>query len=166
MLVKSLVSALVLGAWQARAVVGPGIVTGDTSVHDPSMCKVGNTWWLFSTGPGIEIRTSTDRTAWKFAGRVFPNGASWTDAYTGQSNGSIWAPDCYHDGSKFRLYYAASSFGSQKSAIFLATSTSGNPGTWTNNGVVLTSSPGGAYNAIDAAIWVGVRVAPLTVESE
>ena len=45
-------------------------------------------------------------------------------------------------------------------------------GTWTNNGVVLTSSPGGAYNvcpsrtvkyvqlmklpqAIDAAIWVG-----------
>jgi hypothetical protein len=40
-----------------------------------------------ATGVGIEIRTSTDRTAWTKVGVVWPNGASWTDAYTGTSNG-------------------------------------------------------------------------------
>ncbi|KZV89858.1 secreted arabinase [Exidia glandulosa HHB12029] len=154
--ISSLVSivALLASTYSVGAVVGPGVVTGDTSVHDPSMCKVGSTYYLFSTAPGIEIRTSTDRTKWTLAGRVFPNGASWTDTYTGTSNGNLWAPDCYHDGSKFWLYYAASSFGSQKSAIFLATSTSGSPGSWTNNGLVISSAAGAAYNAIDPAITV------------
>lgn len=43
----------------------PGTVTGDTSgVHDPSVCKVDGTYYLYSTGIGIPIRTSTDRIAW------------------------------------------------------------------------------------------------------
>lgn len=40
-----------------------------------------------ATAVGIEIRTSTDRIAWTLVGKVWPNGASWTDAYTGTSNG-------------------------------------------------------------------------------
>ena len=72
------------------AVVGPGKVTGDTAVHDPTMCKDNaGTYFVFSTGTGIEIRTSTDRTAWTKTGLVWPNGASWTDEYTGVSDGYV-----------------------------------------------------------------------------
>lgn len=87
--------------------VGPGVVTGNTAVHDPTMCKdSAGKYFVFcestpiqfkeyktkenlATSPGIEIRTSTDRTAWTLVGKVWPNGASWTDAYTGTSNGSV-----------------------------------------------------------------------------
>ena len=133
------------------AQVGPGYVTGDIAVHDPTMCKDKNgKWYLFSTAPGIDIRTSTDRTNWVYAGRVFPNGqATWTDQYTGTRDGNIWAPDCYYNGNEFLLYYAASSFGSQKSAIFLAKSTSGNSGTWQNLGLVTSTTSANNYNAID-----------------
>ncbi|KAG8875535.1 hypothetical protein FRB98_007751 [Tulasnella sp. 332] len=50
---------------------------------------------------------------------------------------------------EFRLYYAASSFGSQNSAIFFAKSSTGKPGSWTNEGLVTSTSTGATYNAID-----------------
>jgi len=91
-----------------HAVVGPGTVTGNTAVHDPTMCKDNSgTYYVFcklagfrmgqsantsvlrssATAVGIEIRTSKDRTAWTLIGKVWPNGAPWTDQYTGTSNG-------------------------------------------------------------------------------
>jgi hypothetical protein len=107
-------------------------------------------------GEGIPIRKSTDRINWKFAGFVFPDGApSVTDAYTNTTNGSLWAPDVvsddnapvaifrclthnaffpqsYHaESNQFVLYYSASSFGSPISGIFLATSPTGEPGSFT-----------------------------------
>ena len=40
-------------------------VTGDINgVHDPSMCKVNGTYYLYGTGSGIGIRISTDRVHW------------------------------------------------------------------------------------------------------
>ncbi|KAG5639204.1 hypothetical protein H0H81_005683 [Sphagnurus paluster] len=134
----------------AVGAVGPGVVTGNTAVHDPTMCKDKNgKYFVFSTAPGLEIRTSTDRTAWTLAGKVWPNGASWTDAYTGTSNGNLWAPDCTYINGVFWLYYSASSFGSQKSAIFLAKSTTGLPGSWSNEGLITSTSSSNNYNAID-----------------
>jgi arabinan endo-1,5-alpha-L-arabinosidase len=50
---------------------------------------------------------------------------------------------------EFILYYAASSFGSQNSAIFLAKSKSGLPGSWVNHGLVTSTSNANDYNAID-----------------
>ncbi|OBZ71225.1 hypothetical protein A0H81_08430 [Grifola frondosa] len=44
-------------------------------------------YWLFWTGTGLEIRTSTDRTAWTFVGLIWPNGAGWTDSYMETSKG-------------------------------------------------------------------------------
>ncbi|KAH8795933.1 glycoside hydrolase family 43 protein [Flagelloscypha sp. PMI_526] len=139
----------------ALAVVGPGVVTGDTSVHDPTMCKdSAGKYWIFSTGVGLEIRTSTDRTAWSKVGLVWPSGASWTDAYTGTSNGALWAPDCQIANSKFRLFYSASTFGSQKSAIFLATSSTGAAGSWTHVSKVIETSSSNDYNAIDPNLFI------------
>lgn len=148
--------SLLATAGLARAVVGPGKVTGSTNVHDPTMCKDGNgKYWLFSTGVGLEIRTSTDRTAWTYVGLVWPNGApAATNTYTGTNNGALWAPDCTFVNGKFRLYYAASSFGSQKSGIFYATSSSGNPGTWTDEGLVISTPSSLNYNAIDPNLLI------------
>ncbi|KIY70284.1 glycoside hydrolase family 43 protein [Cylindrobasidium torrendii FP15055 ss-10] len=162
----------------ANAYVGPGKVTGVTTVHDPSMCKRGDgTYFIFSTAPGIQIITSKDRTAWTSPGVMFPNGAAtWTDAYTGTSNGNLWAPDCYWDGNQFWVWYSASSFGSRVSAIFLATSTTGNPGTWSNKGLVTSTTNSSNYNAIDpnlirvsnsawyltfGSFWTGIKIAQL-----
>ncbi|TDL15577.1 arabinanase [Rickenella mellea] len=134
----------------AHAVVGPGKVTGDIAVHDPTMCKDSTgKYWVFSTGTGLDIRTSTDRTAWTRVGVVWPNGAPWTDAYTNTTNGVLWAPDCTYANGEFNLYYAASTFGSQKSAVFFAKSKTGLPGSWTNYGLVTSTAKGNNYNAID-----------------
>ncbi|GLB38305.1 putative glycosyl hydrolase 43 family protein [Lyophyllum shimeji] len=150
----SLFAPLLLATF-GRAVVGPGTVTGNTAVHDPTMCK-DNTgkYFVFSTAVGIEIRTSTDRIAWTLIGKVWPNGAPWTDQYTGTSNGNLWAPDCTYLNGQFYLYYSASSFGSQNSAIFFAKSSTGLPGSWTNEGLVTSTSSANNYNAIDPNLLI------------
>jgi arabinan endo-1,5-alpha-L-arabinosidase len=94
-------------ATAGHAVVGPGVVTGNTAVHDPTMCKDNSgKYFVFcellaiqglkhrvtelaslATAVGLEIRTSPDRTTWSLVGKVWPNGAPWTDQYTGTSNG-------------------------------------------------------------------------------
>ncbi|KAG9094502.1 hypothetical protein FRC06_010738 [Ceratobasidium sp. 370] len=133
----------------------PGYVTGNITVHDPNICRQGDTWFLFSTDPGLTIRTSTDRINWTYRGRVWAPGQSpWTEQYTGQSDGSLWAPDCTITGGVFYLYYAASSFGSQNSAIFLAKSTTGLPGSWTDEGIVTSTTSANDYNAIDPSLLI------------
>ena len=138
----------------AASYPGPGAVTGNITVHDPSMIKgQDGVYYLFGTHNGIEIRTSTDRTNFSYAGSVLPNGATWAGAYTSNVK-DLWAPDVsYHNGTYF-LYYAVSSFGSNHSAIGLATSTTAKPGSWTDKGVVYTSNTSKDYNAIDPSLIV------------
>jgi arabinan endo-1,5-alpha-L-arabinosidase len=114
----------------------------------------GGTSLLASTAPGLDLRASTDRRTFRYAGKAFPNGANWTDAYTGTSNGNLWAPDITYVGGRFLMYYAASSFGSNTSAIFLASSTTGMPGSWTNHGLVHATTAGSDHNAIDPNLIV------------
>jgi arabinan endo-1,5-alpha-L-arabinosidase len=107
------------------------------------------------------------RQHWEYAGQAFPEGAPMqTEEYTKATNADLWAGDLHWDEKTQRmlLYATASSFGSQTSGIFLATSHSGLPGTWTNHGLVLDSKPGpgdslagnstSGYNAIDANLFV------------
>lgn len=65
----------------------------------------------------------------------------------------IWAPDISFFNNKWHLYYAVSSFGSQESAIGLATNTTLDPKTpdyqWVDQGEVLRSHAGDPWNAID-----------------
>lgn len=140
---------------EAASYPNPGVVKGNITVHDPSMTKgPDGTYLLGATAPGIDLRTSSDRTTFTYTGKAFPNGASWTDAYTGTSNGNLWAPDITYIGGKYLMYYAASSFGSNKSAIFLASSTTGKPGSWTNQGLVYSSTTSSDFNAIDPNLIV------------
>jgi arabinan endo-1,5-alpha-L-arabinosidase len=138
----------------ASAYPAPGRVTGDVGVHDPSVVKrPDGTYLVAHTGNDIALKTSTDRTAFRNAGSVFPGGASWTTTYTGGSR-NLWAPDISYRNGQYWLYYSASSFGSNRSAIFLATSPSGNSGTWTHRGLVVESRTGDNFNAIDPDLVV------------
>lgn len=127
----------------------PGVVTGSTGVHDPEVAKSpGGNYLLAHTGAGITLKTSTDRTRWNDAGAVFPNGAPWAHSYTNGSD-HLWAPDITYVNGRYYLYYSASTFGSNHSGIFLATSTTGAQGSWTNQGLVIESNTSDGFNAID-----------------
>lgn len=133
---------------------GPGVVSGATATHDPTMVKTpAGTYIVAQTGNNIPLSTSTDRTAFRAAGVAFPNGAPWTTAYTGGS-ASLWAPDISYHNGQYYLYYSASTFGSNRSAIFLATSPTGASGSWTNRGLVVESTTSSNFNAIDPNLIV------------
>jgi arabinan endo-1,5-alpha-L-arabinosidase len=147
-------AAGVVGPVSPQAYPNPGRVTGDIGVHDPATVKSpGGTYILVHTGDNLPIKTSTDRTAWRNAGVVWPNGASWTTPYTAGGR-SLWAPDISYRNGQYYLYYSASTFGSQRSAIFLATSSTGAAGSWTHRGLVIESSSSVNYNAIDPNLIV------------
>lgn len=141
------------------AYVGPGAVSGDVTDHDPSMLKTTNgTYYVFSTTlatphAGIEMRVSRDRVNFSNAGPAFSTLPSWINTYNGGDN-EMWAPDASYHNGKYWLYYAVSSFGSNTSAIGLATSSSAAPGSWSDQGPVFTSSSSSSYNAIDPGLTV------------
>ena len=131
---------------------GPGNITGATWAHDPTVVKrPDGSYLVATTGRGIPLKTSSDRTAWSDVGSAFPNGTPWTSSYT---TGDLWAPDLSYRNGQYYLYYSASTFGSMNSAIFLATSPSGNAGTWTNRGLVVSTTSSSNYNAIDPDLVV------------
>jgi arabinan endo-1,5-alpha-L-arabinosidase len=148
--------ALVAGTSPATAAEypNPAPVTGDTRVHDPAIVKTpAGTYIIASTGNNLELRTSTDRVNWRRTGSVWPAGAPWTLTFTRGST-SLWAPDISYRNGQYYLYYSASTFGSNNSAIFLATSPTANPGSWTDRGIVHQTSTASNYNAIDPNLVV------------
>jgi arabinan endo-1,5-alpha-L-arabinosidase len=135
----------------------PGRVTGSTGVHDPSVVKTPNgTYILAATGNNLVLKTSADRIDWRNAGAVWPSGAPWTLPFTGGSR-TLWAPDISFHNGQYYLYYSASTFGSQRSAIFLATSPTGATGSWTDRGLVIESSTAVNYNAIDPNLIIDAQ---------
>lgn len=128
----------------------PFPVYGDYYAHDPSrMIKQGNTYYLFRTSQGIMGKTSTDLRNWTYSGQIFPgNPPAWTTNAVPGFTGFFWAPDVVYLNGVYYLYYAVSTFGSQISAIGLATATNLS-GPWTDQGAVIQSTIGDVYNCID-----------------
>jgi arabinan endo-1,5-alpha-L-arabinosidase len=132
----------------------PGVVTGSTFAHDPTIVKKPAGGYILAyTAPGIGLKTSADRTRFTDAGKAFPNGTPWADTYTGGDT-NLWAPDISYRNGRYLMYYSASTFGSSRSAIFLAASTTGAAGTWTNQGKVVESTTSSGFNAIDPNLTV------------
>ncbi|HLU29990.1 MAG TPA: family 43 glycosylhydrolase [Glycomyces sp.] len=146
----------------------PGGLSGDLGTHDPALwagCS-GEPWYVFATGDGrfgdgtIPIRRSTDGgRSWQSLGTIWDAKPSWlTQQIPGVDN--LWAPEIHYDAGqgKYYLYYSASTFGSQRSLIALATNTTLDPADpdyrWVDEGAVLQSYEGDAYNAIDPNIVV------------
>ena len=121
-----------------------------TQVHDPDIIEENGTFYLFSTGEGVQVRTSTDLHAWTSAGQVFATKPAWITTTAASDPNALWAPEVAYFGGKYHLYYAASSFGSQSSCIGHATRTSLATGNWTDLGAAtICSTAADNWNAID-----------------
>src|SRR5215210_8451764 len=140
-----LLCCLISGPHDVRA----ADLRGDVRVHDPSMIKQGQTYYVFSTGApngsindgNIQIRASSDLINWRFLGTVFQQTPAWITDTLGVKPRSLWAPDISFFNGKYHLYYAASTFGSNNSLIALATNRTLDPSSpnykWLDEGVVL-----------------------------
>jgi len=130
-------------AYDAASPPKPLALTGNLGAHDPAAFVVGKTVYLAATG--IATKSSTNLTNW----------TSWPAGGGGRAG--AWAPDISNFGGAFHLYYAVSSFGSNKSCIGQATRAALDSGTWTDKGNVLCSNMGATkdnWNAIDPNIIV------------
>jgi arabinan endo-1,5-alpha-L-arabinosidase len=146
-------------------------LSGDLHTHDPALTRDGvhGDWYVFSTGDPnvahgtVQIRRSPDLRRWRYAGTVFADIPAWVStAVPGVQN--IWAPDVYRHDGVYYLYYAASTFGSNRSVIGLATNTTLDPDNpayhWLDRGLVTQSTPQDDYNAIDPGIVEDARGRP------
>lgn len=152
---RSMMQTLMLGATLALSLTA--CAAKQVSVHDPVLAKEGNTYYLFSTGPGVTFYSSANLRDWKEEGRVFAGDPVWAKNAAPTFNGHIWAPDIYFHDGKYYLYYSVSGFGKNTSGIGVTTNVTLNPRDpryrWVDQGMVLQSVPGrDNWNAIDANI--------------
>jgi arabinan endo-1,5-alpha-L-arabinosidase len=128
-------------------------------VHDPStIVECNGEYWTFYTGNGVGSWHSKDLVTWEAGPRVFSAAAPWVaEAVPGLRGANFWAPDVIKRGDKYWLYYAASTFGKNTSAIGLATNATLDPKDpkykWEDQGMVIKSGQGTDFNAIDPALF-------------
>lgn len=180
-----LAGVLTAALLSACASSGARRLSGDIAVHDPAYAVSDGTQYVYSTGNasvadgGIQIRSSTDGTTWRYRGEVWTEKPAWlTDAVPGVSN--LWAPELIEHEGTWYLYYSASTFGSNTSVIALATNSTLDPDDpayeWVDRGDVVASTKGDDFNTIDPGIvvdasgdpwmafgsfWSGIRIVPL-----
>jgi arabinan endo-1,5-alpha-L-arabinosidase len=135
--------------------VGSITPTRETPVHDPVMIKQENKYYLFCTGNGISVFSSTDMKNWRKENQVFSTTPSWVKTALPNYRGmSMWAPDIsFHKGTYY-LYYAVSAFGKNTSCIGLVTNKTLDSASadfkWVDKGKIIQSIPGrDMWNAID-----------------
>ncbi|MBP2414151.1 arabinan endo-1,5-alpha-L-arabinosidase [Arthrobacter stackebrandtii] len=154
--------ALAMGLSGCGAPAGESALHGDFYTHDPALVAGGGgePWFVYSTGNGeeddgnIQIRSSVDGATWERVGQVWETKPAWLkEAVPGVDN--LWAPELYEHGGTWYLYYSASTFGSNRSVVALATNTTLDPSEpgyeWVDRGPVIASE-GTDYNAIDPGI--------------
>lgn len=136
-------------------------LTGQLGAHDPStLVKDGSRYYYFSTGSSatspILSRTSTNLSSWSSGSTVFSTKPAWTTTAVPNAS-NFWAPEISYFAGQYHLYYSVSSFGTQVSAIGMATSPTLNTASpnyaWTDQGPVIQSQAGSSYNTIDPAVF-------------
>lgn len=133
--------------------------TEQVSIHDPVMAKEGDTYYLFSTGPGITFYSSEDMKNWQHEGRVFADQPKWAKDVAPEFGGHLWAPDVFHHNDQYYLYYSVSQFGQNTSAIGVTVNKTLNQESadyeWVDQGIVVQSVPNrDLWNAIDPNIII------------
>ncbi|KAI4258028.1 MAG: hypothetical protein L6R42_005340 [Xanthoria sp. 1 TBL-2021] len=119
-----------------------------TNAHDPSLVRRDDgIYFRFSTGGKVAVHTAPSiQGPWTYNGAALPNGSKINKT----GNQDLWAPDVAKVESTYYLYYSVGSFGSQDSAIGVATSMTMDVGSWTDLGSTgVESVAGSKYNAID-----------------
>ncbi|MEO8406689.1 MAG: arabinan endo-1,5-alpha-L-arabinosidase [Chitinophagaceae bacterium] len=153
-------------------------------VHDPVMIKQDSTYYVFCTGRGITVWSSTDMKQWKKENPVFDKTPDWAVKAVPGYMGHTWAPDISYHNGQYYLYYAVSAFGKNTSCIGLATNKTLSPSSkdfkWIDHGKVIQSVPGrDMWNAIDpnlimdqsntpwltfGSFWNGIKLVKLNNE--
>ncbi|KAL9630765.1 MAG: hypothetical protein Q9204_004554 [Flavoplaca sp. TL-2023a] len=119
------------------------------NAHDPSVIRRDDgMYFRFSTGGNIAVHTAQSiQGPWIYNGAALPDGSKINK--TGSRD--LWAPDVAKFGSTYYLYYSVGTFGSQDSAIGVATSTTLDVNSWTDLGSTgIESVVGSKFNAIDS----------------
>ncbi|MDN3260603.1 arabinan endo-1,5-alpha-L-arabinosidase [Streptomyces sp. CSDS2] len=175
----AVLAATALALLPTTASAGPAYpdplpLTGQQTVHDPTVHRLKDGRYVaYSTGGVLGARLSTDLRHWTDAGDAFPAPPAWWHDYN--SAADPWAPDLTYRDGRYWLYYAVSSWGTNHSAIGVATSPTGLPGTWTDHGPAFTSGTTDTWNAIDPNViradgrlwlafgsyWTGIRMTEL-----
>jgi hypothetical protein len=144
-------------------------LSGSFGIHDPSVIQVGSCYYAFGTGTWLPILKSCTSMygPWASLKNTFSALPSWIPGAIGSSPSNLWAPDINYVNGQYRLYYAASTFGSNNSVIGLATATN-IEGPWTDAGEVFRSTSSNNYNAIDpdyiegklsfGSFWDGIKM--------
>ncbi|KAI7857845.1 glycosyl hydrolase [Circinella umbellata] len=172
---KLKLSVFIFGTYFTGKALGAWKMGGDISCHDPTIIQESDRWYAFCTGEVLTTENGGD--TWVRAPQVFLNKPSWWGSTVpGQSGLDVWAPDLEVFNGRTYLFYSISTFGKQNSAIGLASAASIGAGSWKDEGVVLTSKEGDAYNAIDpnlvidqsgkpwlafGSFWTGLKIVAL-----
>lgn len=133
------------------------LMRGTLGIHDPStVITCQGRYYVFGTGQNIISRSSADKQFWVAGPTVFNSPPAWTTNAAPGFDGTIWAPEVIFFNNQYHLYYAVSSFGTNASAIGLATNPTLDPSNssyrWTDEGIVIQSTSGSPYNTIDPSV--------------
>lgn len=147
---------LATGAAAGPADTGPinSRIMGDlVPTHDPVLAKEGRTYYVYGTGGHyLTTKTSPDLIHWTAGPPAIPALPDWAQAVVPGTK-DMWAPDLSFWNGQWHLYYALSTFGSNRSAIGLFTSPTLDPKRadyrWRDEGLVVQSRPSDDFNAID-----------------
>lgn len=143
--------------------VSPELQGDITNVHDPTTIREGHMFYVFSTRAGIMIRCSPDLVHWRWCGDVFGHLPQWAVEDVPGLRG-LWAPDVSYFNGTYHLYYSASTFGSNRSSIGLATNVTLDPASdkykWEDRGKVISSYAADDWNAIDPNIVLDEQSRP------
>jgi arabinan endo-1,5-alpha-L-arabinosidase len=129
-----------------------------TGAHDPTVIRDDRgVYTLMTTNNLLQLRQSTDMVKWTTVGQIFTSVPTWinTTLNTTSANAvtDIWAPHISYRAGKYWVYYCGSSFGTNNSAIGVATNPTLDVNSpnykWTDLGEVIKTSTSNNYNAID-----------------
>ena len=154
--------------------------TDTVMVHDPVMAYENGTYYLLSTGNGVQWATSKDRKTWVIQPLPFiENIPEWTRDSVPGLRSHLWAPDIVRWHDRWWLAYSCSTFGKNTSAIGLMSSERLN-GHWRDEGCLVASKEHrDNWNAIDpcfvvddndqlwltwGSFWDGIQLAQIKSE--
>jgi len=151
--------------WEGQT---PGQLTlsGNTFAHDPTMIKVGDTYYRFWTGDFIPMATSIDLTNWDNGPSVY-DGAypawvqTWLADVPGETFNFPWAPDVSSFAGQVHLYSTFSAkFGDNISCISHLSTPDIELVPFTDHGPVICTAGDEGHNAIDADVGFDENGAP------
>lgn len=136
------------------------VLKGNIYIHDPSLIVVEGHYASFATGVELaedegtpRTKSSPDGVTWAETGALPGGLPDWIEAELGYTPKNLWAPSISERDGTHYLYYSASWFGRNDSAIGLMTNKNFDPtdpaAGWEDRGMVLRSRSGDDYNAID-----------------